>query len=99
MPRLRTVAVAVVVVVMTDVTWDGTSLRISIGWARPRTLASLLVPEGRGSGSPGTAPRYASRSAGPAEDRSPPSWFRRPAALVHAAQRLRVGRRRFAGLW
>jgi len=44
MPRLRTVAVAVVVVVMTDVTWDGTSLRISIGWPGRRPLASFVVP-------------------------------------------------------
>jgi hypothetical protein len=44
MPRLRTVAVALVVVVMTDVTWDGTSLRISIGWPGREPIASLVLP-------------------------------------------------------
>jgi len=29
---------------MTDVTWDGTSLRISIGWPGRRPLASFVVP-------------------------------------------------------
>jgi len=44
MPRLRTVAFVRVVLVMTDVTWDGTSLRISIGWPRRKPLASFVFP-------------------------------------------------------
>jgi hypothetical protein len=44
MARLRTVAVALVVVVITDVTWDGTSLRISIGWPGRRPIAAFAVP-------------------------------------------------------
>jgi len=44
MLRLRTVAVAVVVVAMTDVTWDGTSLRISIGWPGRKPIASFAFP-------------------------------------------------------
>jgi hypothetical protein len=44
-PRLRTVAVAaVVVLVITDVTWDGTSLRISFGWPRRKPIASFMFP-------------------------------------------------------
>jgi hypothetical protein len=44
-PRLRTVAVvAVVVLVVTDVTWDGTSLRISFGWPGRKPLASFVIP-------------------------------------------------------
>jgi hypothetical protein len=44
MPRLRTVTVALAVVVLTDVTWDGTSLRISIGWPGRRPVVSFVVP-------------------------------------------------------
>jgi hypothetical protein len=45
MPRLRTLALAaVVVVVVTDVTWDGTSLHISIGWPRRKPIASFVFP-------------------------------------------------------
>jgi len=44
-PRFRTVAVAaVVVLVITDVTWDGTSLRISFGWPRRKPIASFMFP-------------------------------------------------------
>jgi hypothetical protein len=35
------VAVAVAV---TDVTWDGTSLRISVGWPGRRRIASIVFP-------------------------------------------------------
>jgi hypothetical protein len=45
MPRLRTIAVAaLVVVVVTDVTWDGTSLRISVGWPGRTPIASFVFP-------------------------------------------------------
>jgi hypothetical protein len=44
MPRLRTVLVAVAVVVLTDVTWDGTSLRVSFGLPGRRPLASVVFP-------------------------------------------------------
>jgi hypothetical protein len=45
MPRLRTIAIAaVVVVVVTDVTWDGTSLHISFGWPGRRRIASFVFP-------------------------------------------------------
>ena len=44
MPRLRTLAIAAVVVVMTDVTWDGTSLRISFGWPGRRRLVQFVIP-------------------------------------------------------
>jgi hypothetical protein len=44
MPRLRTIAVAALVVLVTDVTWDGTSLRISIGWPGRKPIASLVFP-------------------------------------------------------
>jgi len=45
MPRLRTIVIAAVVaVVVTDVTWDGTSLRVSVGWPRRRPIASFVFP-------------------------------------------------------
>lgn len=44
MPRLRTFAIAAVVVVVTDVTWDGTSLHISFGWPGRRPLVSFVFP-------------------------------------------------------
>ena len=45
MPRLLTIAIsAVVVVVVTDVTWDGTSLHISVGWPGRRRIASFVFP-------------------------------------------------------
>jgi hypothetical protein len=44
MPRLRTIAIAAVVVLVTDVTWDGTSLRISVGWPGRRPIVSLVFP-------------------------------------------------------
>jgi hypothetical protein len=43
MPRLRTISIALVVVAVTDVTSDGTSLRISIGWSGRRPIASFVV--------------------------------------------------------
>ena len=47
MPRLRTIAIAAAVIVVTDVTWDGTSLHISFGW--PGEAARLVhVPVGFG---------------------------------------------------
>jgi len=36
--------VAAVVVVITDVTWDGTSLRISFGLPRRKPIASFAFP-------------------------------------------------------
>lgn len=44
MPRLRTLAIAAVAVVVTDVTWDGTSLRISFGWPGRTPIASFVFP-------------------------------------------------------
>ena len=44
MPRLRTIAIAAAVVVVTDVTWDGTSLHISIGWPGRKPIASFVFP-------------------------------------------------------
>jgi len=44
MPRLRTVVIIAVVVVVTDVTWDGTSLHISFGWPRRKPIASFVFP-------------------------------------------------------
>jgi hypothetical protein len=44
MPRLRTVVILAVVVVVTDVTWDGTSLHISFGWPRRKPIASFVFP-------------------------------------------------------
>ncbi len=44
MPRLRTIAIAAVVVVVTDVTWDGTSLHISFGLPGRKPLASFAFP-------------------------------------------------------
>ena len=44
MPRLRTIVIGAVVVVMTDVTWDGTSLFISVGWPGRAPLASFKFP-------------------------------------------------------
>jgi hypothetical protein len=45
MPRLRTIVIAaVVVVVVSDVTWDGNSLFISVGWPGRTPLASFIFP-------------------------------------------------------
>jgi hypothetical protein len=44
MPRLRTVVIIAVVVVVTDVTWDGKSLHISFGWPRRKPIASFVFP-------------------------------------------------------
>jgi hypothetical protein len=44
MPRLRTLAIVAVVVVVTDVTWDGTSLHVSFGWPGRRRLVQLVFP-------------------------------------------------------
>jgi hypothetical protein len=44
MPRLRTLAIAAAVIVVTDVTWDGTSLTISFGWPRREPVATLVFP-------------------------------------------------------
>jgi hypothetical protein len=45
MPRLRTVViVAVAVVVVTDVTWDGTSLHISFGLPQRRRIVKFVLP-------------------------------------------------------
>jgi hypothetical protein len=44
MPRLRTVAVVAVIVVVTDVTWDGSSLRISFGLPGRRRIAQFVFP-------------------------------------------------------
>jgi hypothetical protein len=44
MPRLRTIAIAAAVIVVTDVTWDGTSLHVSFGLPRRKPLVSLVFP-------------------------------------------------------
>jgi hypothetical protein len=44
MPRLRTIAIVAAIVVVTDVTWDGTSLRVSFGWPKRRPIASFVFP-------------------------------------------------------
>jgi hypothetical protein len=44
MPRFRTIALAALVVVVTDVTWDGTSLHVSFGLPRRKPLVSLVFP-------------------------------------------------------
>lgn len=48
MPRLRAIAIAAVVVVVTDVTWDGKSRRLSVGWPGRRPTASFLFRLTRG---------------------------------------------------
>jgi len=45
MPRARIIAfAAVALVVVTDVTWDGTSLHVSFGWPGRKPLASFVFP-------------------------------------------------------
>jgi hypothetical protein len=44
MPRLRTIAIVAAVVIVTDVTWDGNSLRVSFGWPKRRPVASFVFP-------------------------------------------------------
>lgn len=44
MPRLRTFVIAAAVVVLTDVTWDGTSLTITFGWPGRKPLATVVLP-------------------------------------------------------
>ena len=43
-PRLRTIALVALVVVLTDVTWNGTSLRISVGVPGRRRIIQLAFP-------------------------------------------------------
>ena len=43
-PRLRTIALVALVVVLTDVTWDGKALRISIGLPGRRRIVQLVLP-------------------------------------------------------
>ena len=43
-PRLRTIAFVALIVVLTDVTWDGKSLRISIGLPGRRRIVQLVFP-------------------------------------------------------
>jgi hypothetical protein len=44
MPRLRTIVLAAAVVVVTDVTWDGKALTVSVGWPGRKPLASIALP-------------------------------------------------------
>jgi hypothetical protein len=44
MPRLRTIAIVAAVVILTDVTWDGTSLHISVGWPGRRRIVQFVFP-------------------------------------------------------
>jgi hypothetical protein len=43
-PRLRTIALIGLIVVLTDVTWDGKSLRISIGLPGRRRIIQVVLP-------------------------------------------------------
>jgi hypothetical protein len=43
-PRLRTIALVALIIVLTDVTWDGKSLRISIGLPGKRRIFQLVLP-------------------------------------------------------
>jgi len=43
-PRLRTIALVGLLLVLTDVTWDGKSLRISMGLPKRRRIVELVVP-------------------------------------------------------
>jgi hypothetical protein len=43
-PRLRTIALVALILVLTDVTWDGTSLRISFGLPGRRRIIQLVFP-------------------------------------------------------
>jgi hypothetical protein len=44
MSRLRTLAIVAAVVVVTDVTWDGTSLQISFGWPGRKRIVQFVFP-------------------------------------------------------
>jgi len=44
MPRLRTIVIGAIVVAVTDVTWDGTSLHVSFGWPGRKPIASFVFP-------------------------------------------------------
>jgi hypothetical protein len=44
MPRLRTLAIVAAVIVVTDVTWDGTSLHISFGWPGRMRIVQFVFP-------------------------------------------------------
>jgi hypothetical protein len=44
MPRLRTIALVALILVLTDVTWDGKSLRISLGLPGRRRIIQLVFP-------------------------------------------------------
>jgi hypothetical protein len=43
-PRLRTIAIVAALVVVTDVTWDGTSLHVSFGWPGRKRLVQFVFP-------------------------------------------------------
>jgi hypothetical protein len=44
MSRIGTLAIVAAVVVVTDVTWDGSSLTISFGWPRRKPIATFVLP-------------------------------------------------------
>jgi hypothetical protein len=45
MPRVRTIAIAAAVaVVVTDVTWDGTSLVVAFGLPRRKPILQFVFP-------------------------------------------------------
>jgi hypothetical protein len=44
MPRLRTIALVALILVLTDVTWDGKSLRMSVGLPGRRRIIQLVFP-------------------------------------------------------
>jgi hypothetical protein len=43
-PRVRTIVLVALIVLLTDVTWDGKSLRISVGLPRRRRIIQLVFP-------------------------------------------------------
>jgi hypothetical protein len=44
MPRLRTIVIVAAVIVVTDVTWDDGTLRVSFGWPKRKPIASFIFP-------------------------------------------------------
>ena len=44
MPRIRTIALVAVIVVLTDITYDDKTLRVSFGLPGRRRLFQLVVP-------------------------------------------------------
>jgi hypothetical protein len=43
-PRLRTIALVALIVLLTDITWDGKSLHIAFGVPGRRRIIQLVLP-------------------------------------------------------